>query len=488
MRKRLPFVTVGLACLVCGGSAAGERAVGEEATRIVSKYKVAFTRPPRRIPTNKVVDAPLLGNGDIGVAVGGAGDSQAFFIGKNDFWSRRARRVITVGRVTVHIPALAGASYACEQDLLNAEVRGGFTKGGLTVEMRSWTAATENLLVTELTCRGAGAIPVAVSHSIGPGGGGGGPRGGGRIRENNNHVNIGREQHGRGRWGFRGMIDEVRIYDRALSGDEIKALSKLKDVTTGLVRHWKFDEAAGTTVHDSAGKGARGQIRNAVWWTKGKRGPALKLDGKGHVDCGKLKLASQVTIAAWIYIGERPGEANYIVSKGAWNSAYSLGLSGGKLRMAVGDSFVQTPGPLPVKKWLHVAGTFDGATVRVFVDGAWPGGDKARDRDGKAEPRDRGSERDILWFTRAADSADVKDRRTAAVATRVLGAEAEVGEGSIRFELRPGGRVHLVTAVLSDLDDADNLPAAKRRVSGVTAQDLEELNGAHRAWWRRFWS
>ena len=210
MRKRQLFVSVGLVCLVCGRSAARERAVEEEATRIVSKYKGVFTRPPRRIPTNKVVDAPLVGNGDIGVAIGGAGDSQAFFIGKNDFWSRRARRVITVGRVNVRIPGLAGASYACEQDLLNAEVRGRFTKDGLTVEMRSWTAATENLLVTELTCGGAGAIPVAVNHSIGPGGAGGGARGGGRIRENNNHVNIGREQHGGGRWGFRGLIDVCR--------------------------------------------------------------------------------------------------------------------------------------------------------------------------------------------------------------------------------------------------------------------------------------
>ena len=473
-RMSLLFASVALAGFVCDRSAARGKAVEEEAIRIVSKYKGVFTGPPRRIPTNKVVDAPLLGNGDIGVAIGGAGESQSFFIGKNDFWSRRARRVITVGRVNVHIPGLAGASYACEQDLLNAEVRGSFAKGNLSIEMRSWTAATENLLVTELSCRGPGAVPVVVNHSIGPGG----PGGGGRIRENNNHINIGREQHGGGRWGFRGLIDEVRIYDRALSNEEIKALSELGDVSTGLVRHWKFDEGAGAIATDAAGKGAHGQVRNAAW-TKGRRGGALRFDGKGHVDCGKLKLSSQVTIAAWIYVDARPGEANYIVSKGEWSNAYSLGLSAGKLRMAVGGSFVQTPGPLATKKWLHVAGTYDGSAVRVFVDGAGPGGEQARDR---------GSEREVLWFIRAADRSDVEGRRTVAVATRLLGTEAEVGEGGIRFELRPGGRVHLVTAVLSDLDDKDCLAAAKRRVSGIRSSDLKPLNDKHREWWQRFWS
>jgi glucose/arabinose dehydrogenase len=41
------------------------------------------------------------------------------------------------------------------------------------------------------------------------------------------------------RWS--GIIDELRMYNRALGEDEIKQLSGLADVTTGLIGYWRFD-------------------------------------------------------------------------------------------------------------------------------------------------------------------------------------------------------------------------------------------------------
>jgi glucose/arabinose dehydrogenase len=41
------------------------------------------------------------------------------------------------------------------------------------------------------------------------------------------------------RWS--GVIDEVRMYDRALSGNEVALLTALSDVPSGLIGHWKFD-------------------------------------------------------------------------------------------------------------------------------------------------------------------------------------------------------------------------------------------------------
>jgi len=133
---------------------AGEDAVAREALRIVGKYQAVFTAPPRLVPSRKVVDGPLLGNGDVGVVLAGRPDQQRWHIGKNDFWSRSRRRVITVGGVTVSAPALAGASYRQEQDLLDAEARGTFANKTTTLKTRSWTAATENLLIIELSAAG----------------------------------------------------------------------------------------------------------------------------------------------------------------------------------------------------------------------------------------------------------------------------------------------------------------------------------------------
>ena len=101
-------------------------------------------------------------DGDVGVVLAGPPDMQAFYIGKNDFWTRQPAdaRVINVGRIELRIPALKGATYRQEQDLARAEVRGVFTKDGLTVRTRSWVDAQENLLVVQLQCEGA---PMAFS-------------------------------------------------------------------------------------------------------------------------------------------------------------------------------------------------------------------------------------------------------------------------------------------------------------------------------------
>ena len=49
--------------------------------------------------------------------------------------------------------------------------------------------------------------------------------------------------------GFGGRLDDVRIYNRALSADEVK---KLYEWAPGPVAWWKFDEKSGTTAYDSA--------------------------------------------------------------------------------------------------------------------------------------------------------------------------------------------------------------------------------------------
>ncbi len=435
-------------------AAAGEKGVNDEALRIVAQYKGVFRAPPKRVPTDKVVDGPILGNGDVGVALAGPPERQLWCMGKNDFWSRSRRRVITVGGVTVGVPALAGASYHQEQDLQRAEVRGTFAAKGLTLRTRSWVAAAENLLVIELSCVGKEA-EVSLVPFAGPVG----TVAGGRIRETSNHVHIGREQHGGGRWYFHGLIDDVRIYGRALSADEVKALAEAKDVPSGLVKQWSFDDGD----------------------AEGRLGKARAFDGKTTwVDGGPLQVKKAVTLAAWI----RPasfqvsGSASYIVSKGEWNKAYSLGLSAGKLRMAIGSQFVQTPKPLALNQWQHVAGSFDGAAIKVFVDGVEVKGAASDAPGGATSGRDGG----VAWFTRSADPASVKDGRTVAVAVRAIGA----GEGT-RFTLKPGQKVAIVSAILSDLDAKAPLAAARKRVAGLKLADLAALNEQHQAWWRAFW-
>jgi len=64
---------------------------------------------------------------------------------------------------------------------------------------------------------------------------------------------------------FNGTIDEVRIYNRALSAEEIIQLFRGGHVWKGLVLWLRFDEGSGTTAGDSSGCGNHGTIYGATW-------------------------------------------------------------------------------------------------------------------------------------------------------------------------------------------------------------------------------
>ena len=46
-----------------------------------------MTAPPKLTATDGTTDAPLLGNGDFGVAILGGTDALTFNLHKNEFWS-----------------------------------------------------------------------------------------------------------------------------------------------------------------------------------------------------------------------------------------------------------------------------------------------------------------------------------------------------------------------------------------------------------------
>jgi hypothetical protein len=62
---------------------------------------------------------------------------------------------------------------------------------------------------------------------------------------------------------FKGIIGEVRIYDRALNTAEITALYNGQDVTGSLRGYWKLDEGSGDTAYDSSGNDNNGSLEGA---------------------------------------------------------------------------------------------------------------------------------------------------------------------------------------------------------------------------------
>lgn len=123
------------------------------AQRPMDRYKVVFTNPPQHVPTVKTPDAPLAGNGDIGITMGGTPDNLRFYIGKNDFW--RAYPVYPggialPGGLDILFRELEGASYYAEQLPGSAEITAVFSTKANRVRLSAWVAATANKVVIEL--------------------------------------------------------------------------------------------------------------------------------------------------------------------------------------------------------------------------------------------------------------------------------------------------------------------------------------------------
>ena len=122
-----------------------------------SPWLSPFSQPSLPLPRYTQIDAPLLGNGDLAVAIGGPPEAQEFWIGKNDFWELRDVWKLSgprpIGHLDILIPGLEGASYYAEQNLRDATTSTTLQKGTTRVTLRSWVAATENLLIVELTAR-----------------------------------------------------------------------------------------------------------------------------------------------------------------------------------------------------------------------------------------------------------------------------------------------------------------------------------------------
>jgi Concanavalin A-like lectin/glucanases superfamily len=152
-----------------------------------------------------------------------------------------------------------------------------------------------------------------------------------------------------------------------------------------LVGWWRLDEGAGTTVHDSSGHGNTGNVSASTAWVNGYFATALSFDGNSDrvtiPDRSSLEPVSAVSTSAWIKGAGVQGNYKYLVAKGASScmaASYGLytGLTGGLsfyVAMKRGALFTRSPDATTKiwdGQWHFVVGTYDGSSVRLYVDGA----------------------------------------------------------------------------------------------------------------------
>ena len=144
---------------------------------------------------------------------------------------------------------------------------------------------------------------------------------------------------------------------------------------TAPLAHFSFDEGSGTT----ADGGPLDGTINGATWAAGRVGGALRFDGVDDwvsvADDPSLQLADAVTLEAWVnpadadswqtvVLKERPGGLSYALYRSWADGAPSATVNNG------GSRDVHTVGSaLPLDQWSHLAFTYDGGTVRLYVNG-----------------------------------------------------------------------------------------------------------------------
>lgn len=206
---------------------------------------------------------------------------------------------------------------------------------------------------------------------------------------------------------FNGLIDEVKIYNTALTPDEIKqdynasaaiqfgaTNQTIGGTTTSLeycipgdtsycaspVAEWKMDEKTGTTIKDISGNnntGTFGTGSSAPTWTSGKIGAGLKFDGvDDYVSSGKdLLTSSPMTICTWFKLNTTSQDSAIIgnFASSYWTS-YGKGFkyTNGTLYLMCENNndkeVISTS--LNDTNWHYACGIIQTSTGKLYLDGA----------------------------------------------------------------------------------------------------------------------
>lgn len=208
-----------------------------------------------------------------------------------------------------------------------------------------------------------------------------------------------------------GAIDDVRIYNGALSSNDVAALyfagatgpftgsGAMMGMSTAmsefsedsfvsdLIGWWQFNDGSGTNALDSSGYDQTGVLSGDPTppsWTNGVVGGALDFnrDNQNFVATPSTafsQLTTQLTVAAWVKTQDADG---WVLAKwGQCDDDYEAEIGGFALEIdsptnayfwlfSFDDWWVNSATAIvPTNTWTHLAGVYDGSTIRLYENG-----------------------------------------------------------------------------------------------------------------------
>ncbi len=185
---------------------------------------------------------------------------------------------------------------------------------------------------------------------------------------------------------FPGSIDDVRIYNRALSTTDVQ---NLYNYAPGPVAYYNFEEGSGGTVYDRSGYGNNGSWAGTLGsqWTQGKYGWGGNFNGTdNYIDTGSNAMVNNITgpitVSTWInYTG---AVAKGVVSKFEWSTgnhrSWQLNCVSTYCSFNVSPDGTSTnqvtlnsAGTLNYNQWYYITAEYTGSQLQFYINGQLSG-------------------------------------------------------------------------------------------------------------------
>ncbi|GIW62072.1 MAG: hypothetical protein KatS3mg089_0924 [Patescibacteria group bacterium] len=184
---------------------------------------------------------------------------------------------------------------------------------------------------------------------------------------------------------FNGNIDEVRIYNRALSPAEVQ---ELYNFAPGPIAYYDFEEGQGTSLNDKSGNGNNStSFGGTPTWTKGFYGKGMKFDNASTdqvtIPGSEILNYNNYTLGFWInFTDEYDGSYRQIIARDPNGSDRSPGIwrYPNMLRIHWKHPYPGNAGPVAIgpngentsfvaNKWYYMTGVKNGTSFDYYLNG-----------------------------------------------------------------------------------------------------------------------
>jgi len=174
---------------------------------------------------------------------------------------------------------------------------------------------------------------------------------------------------------YDGKMDGLALYDRALNPQDLYGLYNFPTLSN-IAGYWAMDEEGGSTAYDFSSNARDLAFNNmdSNDWVSGVNNGGLNTDGDNDYLSGSrlwTVVPSTLSFEAWINPTSTEGYKGVMGSPDEWIMYILDGAvyTGVNTDGFLGTMWLETQAPITANQWTHVAATWDGDTLKQYMNG-----------------------------------------------------------------------------------------------------------------------